>query len=45
VNVLSNLLHFYFREAFSLLNTKEVPTFTFLQDETAHSVIQNMNDW
>ena len=32
INVLSNLINFYFREAFTLLNSKEIPVFTFLQD-------------
>lgn len=45
IAMVANLTHFYFREAFQLLKSKQFPTFTYLQDETAHHIVNALPDW
>jgi hypothetical protein len=45
VALVSNLTHFYFKEALTLLDGKNVATFCYIQEETAHKILNSLSGW
>jgi hypothetical protein len=43
--LIANLSHFYFRSALSLLNAKHIATFSLIQEDTAHNILNSLPDW
>ena len=43
--LVANLTHFYFREALAILDHKRVSTYLYLQQETAHHILNALPDW
>ena len=43
--LIANLTHFYFKQALVILDGKKVATFCYLQDDTAHRILNELHDW
>lgn len=45
VSLIANLSHFYFKDALAILDGKNVATFCYLQEDTAHKILNSLKDW
>jgi len=45
VSLIANLSHYYFKDALAILDGKNVATFCYLQEETAHKIINSLREW
>ena len=43
--LITNLSHYYFKHALSILDGKNVSTFCYLQQETAHKILNELHEW
>ena len=43
--LVAELTHFYFRETLAILDNKKIATFLYLQQDTAHYILNSLPDW
>ena len=45
VSLIANLSHYYFKDALAILDGKNVATFCYLQEDTAHKILNTLREW